>query len=86
MTRYGRIRCCHVFGHYGDYHDLFDTYKGLYELRFKSPPIRIYFTVEELVLLWGGSYDKGNGFYSQEADEIESLAPQKVDGSVAVLA
>jgi hypothetical protein len=62
-----RLSYIHGFGHYGDYHDLFDTYKGLYELRFKSPPIRIYFTVEEMVNLWAGSYDKGNGVYSQEA-------------------
>jgi hypothetical protein len=62
-----RLGMIHESGYYGDYHDLFDTYNGLYELRFKSPPIRIYFTVEEKVFLWAGSDDKGHGNYSQEA-------------------
>jgi hypothetical protein len=62
-----RLGMIHESGYYGDYHDLFNTYNGLYELRFKSPPIRIYFTVEEKVFLWAVSDNKGNGNYGQKA-------------------
>jgi hypothetical protein len=62
-----RLRMIHRDGYYGDYHDLFDTYNGLYELTFKSPPLRIYFTVEVMVYLWAGSNDKGTGYYGQDA-------------------
>jgi hypothetical protein len=66
-----RFRMIHESGYYGKdgegYHELFDTYRGLYELIFKSIPIRIYFTVEKMVNLWAGSNDKGNGYYGQDS-------------------